>query len=212
MVTFIIIRHGYSQGNKEKRFSGQLDVPLDDIGVLQAKSVAEYVLENFKVDSIYSSDLSRAYETVKPIGDVLGLEVQKCKELREVDVGKWQGKLVEDIKKEDLEGFESYRTNPGLFIFEGGESYIAAMERAALALDKIARENEGKTVVIGTHGGIVRTLRASWNNIPAEGIKDIPHVLNASVTVAEYDKGNVRWLQIGYSDHLADKVTEQAIK
>lgn len=212
MVYFIIIRHGYSTGNKEKRFSGQMDVPLDNIGLSQAKSIAEYIIENFKVDSIYSSDLCRAYETVKPIADALELPIHRCKKLREVDVGKWQGMLIEDVKKEFPESFELYRQNPGISQFDGGESYADVMIRGKLAFEKIAEENEGKTVVVATHGGVIRTLRASWNNIPAERIKDIPHVPNGSVTIAEYDKGNINWIQIGYIEHLTDKTTEKGVK
>lgn len=212
MVRFIIVRHGYSLGNKEKRFSGQMDVSLDDIGYSQAHSTAEYILNNFNVDSIYASDLSRAYETVKPIADELGLTVNKCKELREVDVGKWQGKLIEDVKKEFPENFELYRTNPGLSKFDGGESYADVMFRSKLALEKIEKENEGKTIVIGTHGGVIRTLRAVWSNTPLENIKDIPHVPNGSVTVAEYSNGEVKLIQVGYTEHLADKTTEEGVK
>ncbi|MBQ7010404.1 MAG: histidine phosphatase family protein [Clostridia bacterium] len=212
MIRFIIIRHGYSVGNKEKRFSGQMDLPLDTIGFEQARCVAEYVVNTFHVDAVYASDLSRASETVKPIADALGIELNEHRGLREVDVGKWQGKLIEDVEKEYPESFELYKQNPGLSRFDGGESYVDVMERVRLAFDEIARENDGKTVVIGTHGGVIRTLRAAWDKIPPEGIKDIPHVPNASVTVAEYDDGNVNWLQIGYTDHLADNITEWGVK
>lgn len=212
MVTFIIIRHGYSLGNKEKRFSGQMDVPLDEAGRSQARSTADYILNNFKVDSIYSSDLSRAYETVKPIANALKFEIHKCKELREVDVGLWQGKFIEDVKNEYPKSFAYYKENPGLSRFDGGESYIDVMRRGRLAFEKIAAENEGKTVVVGTHGGVIRTLRAAWDNVPPEKIKEIPHVPNASVTVAEYENGSVKWICIGYAEHLADRTTEEGVK
>ncbi len=212
MVRFIVVRHGYSCGNKEKRFSGQLDVALDEIGYSQAKSIAGYVLDNFHVDRIYSSDLSRAYDTVKPVADALGLDVIKSRELREVDVGLWQGKLIEDVKKEFPDSFAFYKENPGLARFDGGESYAEMMQRGQSAMEKIAAENEGKTVLIGTHGGFIRTLRAAWNNVPLDRIKDIPHVPNASMTVAEYENGAVKWIQIGYTDHLEDKVTEEGVK
>jgi probable phosphoglycerate mutase len=156
--------------------------------------------------------LCRAYETVKPIAEALELPIHKCKELREVDVGYWQGMLIEDVKNKFPESFELYRQNPGLSKFDGGESYADVMVRGKRAFEKIAQENEGKTVVVGTHGGVIRTLRASWNNIPAEKIKDIPHVPNASVTIVEYDNGTVNWIQIGYSEHLTDKTTEEGIK
>lgn len=212
MVTFLLIRHGFSLGNKEKKFSGQMDVPLDDVGHAQAESIAEYISKNFKVDSIYSSDLSRAYHTALPLAKVLNLQVNTDKNLREVDVGKWQGKLIEDVKKEFPESFEKYRANPGLSRFNGGESYLDAMERGVRTIAEIAEENPDKTIVVATHGGIIRTLRAAWTNTKPENIKDIPHVPNASVTVAEYDDGKVTLKAIGYTDHLSDKTTEEGVK
>lgn len=211
MVRFVIVRHGFSQGNKEKRFSGQMNVPLDGVGFSQANSVSRYILENFKVDCVYSSDLSRAYDTVKPVADALGLEVTQCRELREVDVGDWQGMLIEDVKKAYPESFAFYKENPGLSRFDGGEGYVDVMQRGSLALKKIAEDNDGKTVVVGTHGGVIRTLRAAWDNVPLDKIKDIPHVPNASVTIAEYDGGVITWQQIGYCDYLEDKTTEVGV-
>ncbi len=211
MVKFIIVRHGFSMGNKEKRFSGQLDVPLDEVGRSQAVSVADYICENFKVDAIYSSDLSRAYDSVKLISDRLSLPVVKTKELREVDVGLWQGMLIEDVEKKYPESFEEYRRNPGLSRFDGGEGYIDVMKRASAELYRIANENEGKTIVIGTHGGVIRTLRAVWGNIPPENIKDIPHVANGSITIVIYDGDEIRLEVVGYTDHLSDKTTEVGV-
>lgn len=212
MVTLIIIRHGYSIGNKEKKFSGQLDLPLDDIGYSQAKSTAEYILSHFKVDSIYSSDLSRAYETVRPVAEALNLPIHLCTGLREVDVGLWQGRYIEDVKKDFPESFELYRTNPGLSRFDGGESYADVMLRSKLALETIIKDNEGKTVVIGTHGGVIRTLRAVWSGTPLQNIKDIPHVPNGSITIAECSNGHVKLTKVGYQEHLHNQTTEEGVK
>lgn len=212
MVKFLIIRHGFSMGNKEKRFSGQMDVALDHIGLEQANSISKYIAENFKVDAIYSSDLIRAYDTVKPLSETLNLPIKKLFSLREVDVGDWEGKLIEDVKEEFPESFELYRTNPGISRFDGGESYADALERGKLTFEKIAEENQGKTVVVATHGGIIRTLRAAWTNTPLENIKDIPHVPNASITIAEYDNGKANLITIGYTGHLENKTTEEGVK
>lgn len=213
MVQFIIIRHGYSVGNKEGRFSGQMDFPLDEIGHSQASSIAQYIFDNFCVDAIYSSDLSRAYETVKPLADKLNMTICKCKELREIDVGDWQGKFFEEVENEFPKSFKLYKNNPGLAQFDNGESYADVMNRSKAIFEKIAEENEDKTVVVGTHGGIIRTLRAAWNNIPPEKIKDIAHVPNASITIATYQKGEkIQWKQIGYTEHLENKTTEEGIK
>ena len=212
MVRFIIVRHGYSEANKAKRFAGQSDVPLDAVGLAQARSTANYIRNTYKVDRIYASDLSRAYETVRPLAEALGMEAIRRRDLREVDVGIWQGMLIEDVKNKYTEGYESYKANPGLYRFEGGESYVEACARAENAFAEIAKDNDGKTVVIGTHGGIVRAIRMAWNGIPPERMGEIPHVPNASVTVADYENGTVTWQTVGYDDHLEDKTTEEGIK
>ena len=212
MTELVILRHGYSEGNKEKRFSGQMNVPLDNVGKNQAESVAKFIADNFKVDAIYSSDLSRAYDTVKPLADKLGLEIVKDVNLREVDVGKWQGMLIEDAKNEFPEEFAAYKENVGRSRFPGGESYEEAMNRGKDVIEKIAKENDGKTVVIATHGGIIRTLRAAWNRISLDEIKTIPHVPNASATVVAYDNGKINWIKIGSVEHLDDKTTEEGVK
>lgn len=212
MTKLILIRHGLSQGNKEKRFSGQMDFPLDPIGLSQAKEMAHYVLDHFTVDRIYSSDLCRAMDTVKPVAEALGLEVIPCKGLREVDVGLLQGKLITVVEKEFPDTFRVYRENPGLSRFDGGESYAELMRRAVRAVEEIVGENEGKTVLIGTHGGVIRTLRAAWTNTPLEKIRDIPHVPNCSVTVVHYEPGHPELALVGYNDYLAEKTTEEGVK
>ena len=212
MVSFIIVRHGFSKGNKEKRFSGQMDVPLDEAGLRQAKSVSDYILHSFKVDKVYSSDLSRAYDTVEPLAKALDLEIIKTKAFREVDVGEWQGRLIEDVKLEYPESFKLYKEKPGIARFDGGETYGECQERALRDIEKIAKENDGKTIVIGTHGGVVRNLRAAFTGTPLENIETIPHVPNASITVAEYDRGRFTLKIVGYTDYLTDKTTEEGVK
>lgn len=212
MVKFIIVRHGFSLGNKEGRFTGQLDVSLDEIGFAQAESVAKYILDNFKIDVIYSSELSRAYDTALPVAKALGLEVNKRKGLNEVDVGLWQGKLIDDVEKEFPESFALYKSSPGLSRFDGGESYAELRERVVAEFHKLAQENDGKTVLVAAHGGVIRNLLAAWLDIPGERIKEVPRAANASITIAEYEGGKAELKLIGYTDHLDDKTTEAGVK
>lgn len=205
MVTFIIVRHGFSRGNKENRFSGQMDVPLDETGILQARATAEYILANFKVDSVYASDLSRAVDTVKPIAEALGLPVHTCKELREVDVGNWQDRSNEEIAQLYPESLTVYRKTPGLAQFDGGESFAEAQQRSLEAIHRIAAENDGKTVVVGTHGGIVRALQVAWMGMSMAQMHEVPYVPNCAVTEVNYEKGKAEIVISGYADHLTEK-------
>ena len=212
MVKFIIVRHGFSLGNKEKRFTGQLDIPLDEIGYAQAELVAKYILDNFKIDAIYSSELSRAYNTALPVAKALGLEINKRKRLNEVDVGLWHGKLFEEVEKEFPESYALYKASPGLSCFEGGESYAEARDRVVAEFDKIASENEGKTVLVAAHGGVIKNLLAAWLGLPLERINEVPRVKNASISIAEYEGGKSKITLMSYIDHLGDMATETGIK
>ena len=212
MTKFVILRHGYSVGNKERRFTGQMDVALDEIGVSQAKSAGKYISENFKIDSIYSSNLSRAYNTAKPVADALGLPINVKENLKEINVGKWEGMHVDDIAREYPEEFELYTTNVGLARPVGGESYLELAERVAQAFAEIAEENPGKTVLVATHGGVIRALRYAWLGYAPEQLQSIPHVTNASITLAEYENGKGVFTLIDFNDYLDDKVTEMPVR
>ena len=206
MVTFVIIRHGFSKSNKEKKFAGQADIPLDEIGVMQAEKTAEYVLKNYKIDAIYSSDLSRAYNTAKPIADALNLPIIAQKNLRELNLGYWQGKTHEEVQKEFPESYRIMKENPSLTVFDGGESYMDGKERALKTIEEIAGENDGKTVLIASHGAFIRSLL--WGLTGVDSVSKTVDVSNASVTVLNYDKGNAEILLSGYNKHLDEKMSQ----
>lgn len=212
MTKLIFLRHGLSVTNKEHRFCGQMDAPLSDIGMIQAEAAGKYIRENLKIDKIYSSDLTRAYDTVKPAADALKMEITTRSDLREVDVGKWQGRLVEAVKQEEPEAYEYYKENPGLSQFPGGESYKMMQERALKAIEEIVKENDGKTVLIATHGGIIRVLTCAWTGKSIEEVKDIPHVANASLTIVNYSNGKAEFEKTDFYDYLPIKITEAPIK
>lgn len=200
MTRFIIVRHGYSENNKEKKFTGHIDVNLDKIGYSQAEDVKNYVLSNYKIDKVYSSDLKRAFETVKPIAEHLNLPLVKMEAFREINVGKWQGMTFEDVAKEYPNEFGNVANRTDSFRYPGGESIGEMKERFISALDKIAEENENKTVVIGTHGGAVRLLVSHFEKNERESIA-IP---NGSITVLTYEKENVKFEKIGFLEHLSN--------
>ena len=84
----IIWRHGRTEWNIVNRFQGQADVPLDDVGYAQAIRAAE-VLASYRPSSLYSSDLSRCYQTAEMLAQRTGLDITTDKRLREIHVGSW---------------------------------------------------------------------------------------------------------------------------
>ena len=209
MVRFIIVRHGYSVFNKERKFTGQIDAPLDERGIEQAKRNAEYVLANYKIDCIYSSDLSRAYNTVKPVADALGLPIIPTKELRELYIGEWEGRSIAEVKQEDPEALAFYRKRIPESCTPGGETRLQLRERVTGIMAKIAAENDGKTVLIGSHGGAIRALCCAWMGYAIEEIDKVPDLNNASVTVVSYDPqtGHAKFELFNYNKQLGELAT-----
>ena len=212
MTELLFVRHGYSEGNKEHRFSGQMDFPLDAVGHRQAIDLAVYLRNAFCIDAIYASDLCRASDTVKPLADALSLPIKTMKALREIDVGLWEGVLREEVARLYPDGYALYLNTPGLVRFDGGESFAEMRDRALAAIREIVAKHEGKTVVIATHGGVIRVLRTLWENIPLERMKEIPPVPNASVTVVRYEGDTATLVAAGLSDYLTEKTTEKLPK
>ena len=207
MVKFIIVRHGFSVYNKEKRFSGQRDVPLDEIGVLQAARNAEYILANYQIDCIYSSDLCRAYNTVKPVADALGLPITTDKGLRELYIGSWEGLLIAEVKKKHPEEMAFYRSpRPDAFCGGNGETKQELRDRITGCMAKIAAENDGKTILIGSHGGAIRALCCAWMGYAIEESANVPTLKNASLTVVNYDPvtGKAEFELYASADHLGE--------
>ena len=81
MTRLILIRHGESEYNLIRRYTGQSDIDLTDKGRLQASITGEYILANYKIDEIWSSDLRRAIDTARPIAEPLGLPIKTDKRL-----------------------------------------------------------------------------------------------------------------------------------
>ena len=98
----LLWRHGRTEWNVVDRFQGQADVPLDGVGYGQAVRAAE-VLAAYRPTGLYSSDLSRCYQTAALLAERTGLEIITDKRLREIHVGSWEGLLGNEIRAADPE-------------------------------------------------------------------------------------------------------------
>ena len=202
MTRFIVIRHGQSMSNLEGYFTGQTNTPLSPTGRKQAELTADYILSTYKFDKVYASDLSRAYDTAKAVADRVGMEVIPHVGLREIYAGKWEGVSFKELNDTNCEAWQVWRSNVGKCRCPGGESVAEVRERTVKTFTEIAEANEGKTIVIGTHATVLRTLICHCMGIDADGMKTLSWVPNASVTVVEYDSGELRIAVPTYDKHL----------
>ena len=160
VVTLVLWRHGQTTYNSERRFQGQRDVPLDDVGVRQAAEAAGYLVA-LRPSAIFSSDLSRASVTAAALAKLTGLSVQLDKDLRERSGGSWEGLTETEIS-------ERFPAERATWTPRDGESVLAVTERAAAALERIADSvPSGSTAVVVSHGAalgmaVARLLEIPW--------------------------------------------------
>ena len=202
MVRILLIRHGFSISNKSGCLTGRLDVPLDEKGERQAELLAEYLIKNYSIDAIYSSDLIRVIDTVRPLALKLCKEINALEGLRETHIGRWQGKRISELAESEPELVEQMKEDPYNFKFPDGECENDVFLRVSRTLDSITRENDGHTVVVATHGGVIRSLLRQWMKVSPDRTDLIPLVNNASVSVIEYEKGIYTPKIIGFDGYL----------
>ncbi|GAB4116590.1 MAG: histidine phosphatase family protein [Roseiflexaceae bacterium] len=154
----LFVRHGETDWNASLRYQGQLNIPLNERGRQQAHAVAQR-LATYRVQAIYSSDLSRAAETAQIIGSHLQLSPLLLPELREIDVGHWEGLTPEELHQRYPDHMREYERDPANTVRLGGESYAQMQARALTALTMIHESHPGNpTIVCVSHGGTIRAL------------------------------------------------------
>ena len=139
MTTLLVVRHGETDWNAERRWQGHADVPLNDRGREQATALAEQ-LAGERIDAIYTSDLSRARVTAEIVGARVGVPVVVDPDLREIDVGSREGLVGEIVAPWD------------------GEASDAHAARILAAVTRIAERHPAGRILVVTHGGSMRRI------------------------------------------------------
>lgn len=205
--TLLFVRHAQSAANVRGIFAGHLDVSLSPLGRMQAAELKEYLLCRYKIDAVYSSDLSRAYETVLPAATALGIPIQKDAALREIAGGKWEGLPQKEIAERYPQDYAVWRNDIGLSRCTGGESMRELQMRAVAETDRIVEKHTGQTVLLATHAGFLRAMQCYWQKLPLSRMKDITWVPNASVTEVRYCGGDYELMRLGEVSFLKEDVT-----
>lgn len=178
----VVWRHGQTAWNAERRFQGQLDVDLDDVGRAQAARAAR-LLAGLAPSALVSSDLVRARATAQLLADLTGLDVRTDKRLREIDVGGWQGLTFDEVAQRFPDEAASWRDG-GEGRRGGGETLVEVGERAAPAvLESVAELPDGATLVVTTHGAAGRAIVASLIGLPSGSWRSLGSLSNCCWSV-----------------------------
>jgi len=154
----ILIRHGETNWNKEGRFQGQIDVPLNEKGREQATKASKY-LEEVEFNKAFSSSMKRPYETAKIILNNKNIKIEKIEDLIEINHGLWEGSLEEEIKQKWPEMLNNWHEKPESVTMPEGESILQVSERAICAWNYICDlQQENDTTLVVAHDAVNKTL------------------------------------------------------
>ena len=200
----LLIRHGQSKGNAERRFGGHTATPLSARGRNQAEATAR-TLKYDSLTAIYSSDLLRAMDTAKPLANMTGLPLNGTSAFRERDVGVMEGLTFEDAAQQHPEQYAALLRRDFEYVLSGGESYRQLLDRARQKLDEIIEENRGGKIAVFSHTGTICILA-----LHLMGALDSPELkpvwissANCGITRFELrNDGFVRVLTVNDTSHL----------
>ena len=172
-----LVRHGQTVWNLEKRRQGQLDSPLTEAGVEQARAVGRLLRVRIESNaSMVSSPLGRALQTAELVACELGLEladIRQDPQLMEADHGAWSGLVKEQIKPNYPEQWRQRHADRWNFRFPGGESYADLALRAASWLESL--ESSEQPLVVVTHEMLSRCLRGHYLGLDSEQTLQLSH-------------------------------------
>jgi probable phosphoglycerate mutase len=199
----VLWRHGQTVWNAERRFQGQSDIPLDEVGQAQAERAAR-LLAALRPDLIVASDLSRAAQTAAPLARLTGLEVSLDKDLRERSGGRWEGLTDTEIRTR-------YPAEHASWTPPDGEPSAVVAERVAGALLRVAEAVSAPAMTTGlavvvSHGAALRLGMSRLLGMPEELFGVLGPLSNCSWSVLGRRRG--RWRLI---EHNAGTLPEPVV-
>ncbi len=203
MTELILIRHGETDWNVERRIQGHTDIPLNETGLTQADAIGERFIDE-RIDVLLSSDLGRAMQTANPIAKACGLPVIRDVRLRERHLGVLQGKTIDEARELTPEAYEIFHSRITDVALEGGESLAEFAQRVTGTLVELARVHRDKRIVAVTHGGVVDIAYRLANNTPLEAPRLFP-IHNASVNTLRTSGSAFELVSWSDISHLADQ-------
>ena len=193
----ILIRHGVTGWNLEKRYCGFKDIILSKQGKKQAEKLRQR-LNREKIHKIYSSDKKRAIQTAKIT--FKGMKVERVADLREMHFGCFEGLTHREIIKKHSRIYKKWLDDPFSIAIPKGEKLSAFKKRVVSTFKKIISSNRNKTIAVVCHGGSISIFMTSilktkdfWKNIPASG----------SLSIIEYKNGKPKIRIFNDASHLS---------
>ena len=203
MTEFLLIRHGETDWNRALRFQGQIDVSLNDMGLTQARRLAQHLRDSEwdTATQLHSSDLTRAMQTAQQLCSAQRV-LQPQVGLREQGFGIFEGKSVEELKQDMPDLWAQWRRFQADFELPGGESTRRFHARILSHLTELAEQHRGERLVVVTHGGVLDMVWRTVHQLDLNGYRQC-QIPNAGINHVVWQDGRWRIVDWARVDHLA---------
>lgn len=186
--TIILVRHGQTEWNREERFRGRADVPLNTTGLSQAEALGRRIAAEWQVKAIYSSPLSRAVKTGEAIARHFNLSVQIEPGLVDIDYGEWQGLSPEEARQRWPEAISAWYNAPHTARIPGGESLEGLRARTMNSLAALVARHLGEIIVLVGHTVVNRIILLAALGLGNEHFWQL-HQDTCAINVLEVEAG-----------------------
>ncbi|MES2832889.1 MAG: histidine phosphatase family protein [Pseudomonadota bacterium] len=204
MIEILLIRHGETAWNAEKRMQGHLDIGLNAAGVRQAAALG-LALQHEPLDAVFSSDLKRAFDTAQALATSRGLPVGTDVGLRERCFGIFEGQLYADLEACDSVAYTAWKSRDLDARYPAGERVAETLRefsvRSLATLDRLAAHGGHRRIAIVTHGGVLECIYRAATNTSLQQARDFD-IPNAGVNRVQWDAGKMQILDWANVNHL----------
>jgi probable phosphoglycerate mutase len=202
MLTLHMVRHGDTTQAADGIFCGDLDPALTVTGLAQAERVG-VLARSLGLTALYCSPKQRARMTAAAVARSCGLQPVIDDGLREIAYGAWEGRTEAEVKQDDPDAYEAWRTDPSLVSPPGGESAFAIAARALPVVLRARRENPQGRVMLVSHKATVRVIVAALLGMPLGRFRSHVACPTASITSFEFGERGPMLVRVGDVHHLA---------
>ena len=185
----LLVRHGETEWNRQKRFQGQIDVPLNNNGHAQARRASEF-LANVKIDKAFSSPMLRPKDTALEIlSKHPNIKLELFDELKEISHGLWEGKFEHEIEAEFAGQLDIWQSQPETVQMPEGENLQQVWDRIAIIWQKIVESvPAGETALVVAHDAVNKAILCLLFDFTPEQFWVFKQG-NGGVSVIDYPQG-----------------------
>lgn len=205
MTRIYLVRHAEAQGNILRIFQGKIDADVSENGLRQLEQLKNR-FKDISFDAVYSSPLIRAYKTAQAANYYHNLPVITLSGLEEINGGHWEGEKWDDIPELFPDENKAWVDEPWNFEPVCGESMHCVYDRIWNTILKIAKENPDRTVLVTSHGCVIRNFICRAKGLPVERLREIEWFENTSISTIDFDDNlNAEVISLNDASHLDDE-------